>query len=161
MLSMCDFIYVHDGNTLFNSTKFFNFHQSCNGSILHAVGVSYAAFHDVMGLIGPSVPSGCNSLSNQYVDHYIILFQDVNHYQTSPWTNTLSYFVVIRQLFDVGDEVEIKEDKMYVDELKLMIALFIGMDKWRQQLSNFGLCDKLLKNNSQSELPAWKMEDII
>ncbi|KAH0864058.1 hypothetical protein HID58_081269 [Brassica napus] len=67
----------------------------------------------------------------------------------------------IRQLFDVGDEVEIKEDKMYVDELKLMIALFIGMDKWRQQLSNFGLCDKLLKNNSQSELPAWKMEDII
>lgn len=40
-----------------------------------------------------------------------------------------------------------------------MHTVFIGMDKQRVQRSNFGLCDKLLKNNSSSELPAWKMEE--
>ncbi|CAN6896171.1 unnamed protein product [Brassica oleracea] len=64
-----------------------------------------------------------------------------------------------QQPFDVGDEVEIEEVKMYVEELRLMETVFKGIDKQYQYLSNFGLYDKLLKNNSRSELPAWKIDD--
>ncbi|KAG5390807.1 hypothetical protein IGI04_032348 [Brassica rapa subsp. trilocularis] len=63
------------------------------------------------------------------------------------------------QPFYVGDEVEIEEVKMYADELRLMETVFKGIDKQYQYLSNFGLYDKLLKNNSRSELPAWKIDD--
>ncbi|CAN6896176.1 unnamed protein product [Brassica oleracea] len=48
---------------------------------------------------------------------------------------------------------------MYVEELKLMETVFTGIDKQYQRFSNFGLYDKLLKNNSRSKLPAWKMND--
>lgn len=48
---------------------------------------------------------------------------------------------------------------MYVEELRLMETVFKGIDKQYQYLSNFGLYDKLLKNNSRSELPAWKIDD--
>ncbi|CAN7134148.1 unnamed protein product [Brassica rapa subsp. narinosa] len=64
-----------------------------------------------------------------------------------------------QQPFYVGDEVEIEEVKMYVEELRLMETVFKGIDKQYQYLSNFGLYDKLLKNNSRSELPAWKIDD--
>ncbi|CAN7035270.1 unnamed protein product [Brassica rapa subsp. trilocularis] len=64
-----------------------------------------------------------------------------------------------QQPFYVGDEVEIEEVKMYADELRLMETVFKGIDKQYQYLSNFGLYDKLLKNNSRSELPAWKIDD--
>ncbi|CAF2257981.1 unnamed protein product [Brassica napus] len=58
------------------------------------------------------------------------------------------------------NEVEIEEVKMYADELRLMETVFKGIDKQYQYLSNFGLYDKLLmKNNSRSELPAWKIDD--
>ena len=49
--------------------------------------------------------------------------------------------------------------QMYVEELKLMETVFTGIDKQYQRFSNFGLYDKLLKNNSRSKLPAWKMND--
>ncbi|KAJ4879393.1 Mechanosensitive ion channel MscS protein [Raphanus sativus] len=48
--------------------------------------------------------------------------------------------LLIRQPFDVGDEVEIQDIKLRVEELKLMHTVFIGMDRVRIQLSNFGLC---------------------
>ncbi|CAH8302704.1 unnamed protein product [Eruca vesicaria subsp. sativa] len=65
----------------------------------------------------------------------------------------------LRQPFNVGDEVAIEEVKMYVKKLKLTETLFSRMDKQYQRLSNFGLYDKLLKNNSRRELPAWKIDD--
>ncbi|WZZ11026.1 hypothetical protein YC2023_096947 [Brassica napus] len=69
------------------------------------------------------------------------------------------HLLFIRQPFYVGDEVEIEEVKMYVEELRLMETVFKGIDKQYQYLSNFGLYDKLLSPEEQQPQRTSGLED--
>ncbi|CAE5957751.1 unnamed protein product [Arabidopsis arenosa] len=67
----------------------------------------------------------------------------------------------IRHPFDVGDEVEIEEKEMVVEKLNVLSTDFVGRDNKKRTMGNAGICDKLVTNNTRSELPAWTTENLV